>query len=113
MEELLKKIYKKYNLKVKTNPIIVQALTHSSYANEKDCEHNERLEFLGDSILGFLVAEYLYKITSLYNKFYAENKVLAEENKELQESWLVLTKLVYDINNLLLDVLGIKVPEKM
>ena len=61
MEELLKKIYKKYNLKVKTNPIIVQALTHSSYANEKDCEHNERLEFLGDSILGFLVAEYLYK----------------------------------------------------
>ena len=59
------------------------------------------------------VAEYLYKITALYNKFYSENKVLVEENKELQESWLVLTKVVYDINNLLLDVLGIKVPEKM
>lgn len=59
------------------------------------------------------IAEYLYKITSLYNKFYSENKVLVEENKELQESWLVLTKLVYDINNLLLDILGIKVPEKM
>lgn len=59
------------------------------------------------------IAEYLYKITSLYNKFYAENKVLVEENQELQESWLVLTKVVYDINNLLLDVLGLKVPEKM
>lgn len=59
------------------------------------------------------IAEFLYKITALYNKFYSENKVLVEENKELQESWLVLTKLVYDINNLLLDVLGIKVPEKM
>ena len=59
------------------------------------------------------IAEFLYKITSLYNKFYSENKVLVEENSELQESWLVLTKLVYDINNLLLDVLGIKVPEKM
>ena len=59
------------------------------------------------------VAEYLYKLTALYNKFYSENKVLVEENKELQESWLVLTKVVYDINNLLLDVLGIKVPEKM
>lgn len=59
------------------------------------------------------IAEFLYKITSLYNKFYSENKVLVEENQELQESWLVLTKLVYDINNLLLDVLGIKVPEKM
>lgn len=59
------------------------------------------------------IAEYLYKITSLYNKFYSENKVLAEENQQLQESWLVLTKLVYDINMLLLDVLSIKVPEKM
>lgn len=59
------------------------------------------------------IAEYLYKITSLYNKFYAENKVLVEENQELQESWLVLTKIVYDINNLLLNVLGLKVPEKM
>lgn len=59
------------------------------------------------------IAEYLYKLTSLYNKFYSENKVLIEENQQLQESWLVLTKLVYDINNLLLDVLGIKVPEKM
>ena len=59
------------------------------------------------------IAEFLYKLTSLYNKFYSENKVLVEENQQLQESWLVLTKLVYDINNLLLDVLGIKVPEKM
>lgn len=59
------------------------------------------------------IAEYLYKLTSLYNKFYSENKVLVENNQQLQESWLVLTKLVYDINNLLLDILGIKVPEKM
>ncbi len=59
------------------------------------------------------IAEYLYNITSLYNKFYAENKVLTEENQNLQESWLVLTKVVYDINKLLLDILGIKVPRKM
>lgn len=59
------------------------------------------------------IAEYLYKLTSLYNKFYAENKVLTESNQQLQESWLVMTKLVYDINIMLLDVLGLKVPEKM
>jgi arginyl-tRNA synthetase len=59
------------------------------------------------------IAEYLYKLTALYNKFYAENKVLVEENQQQQQSWLVLTKLVYDINMLLLDVLGLKVPEKM
>ena len=59
------------------------------------------------------ITEYLYSITSLYNKFYSENKVLTEEDTELQESWLVLTKVVYNINTLLLNTLGIEVPEKM
>ena len=59
------------------------------------------------------ITEYIYKLTSLYNKFYAENKILTEEDKELQKSWLTLTKIVYDINMMLLNVLAIKVPEKM
>lgn len=44
--------------------LLENALTHSSYANENRERHlpdNERLEFLGDSILGFVVAEYLYR----------------------------------------------------
>lgn len=59
------------------------------------------------------ITEYIYKITALYNKFYAENKILTEEDQELQKSWLTLTKIVYDINIMLLDILAIKVPEKM
>lgn len=44
--------------------LLQNALTHSSYANERwhnGLMSNERLEFLGDSILGMLVAEYLYR----------------------------------------------------
>ena len=44
--------------------LLRHALTHSSYANENrelGLKDNERLEFLGDSILGFVVAEYLYR----------------------------------------------------
>lgn len=44
--------------------LIRNALTHSSYANENrgsSCPDNERLEFLGDSILGFVVADYLFR----------------------------------------------------
>ena len=44
--------------------LLKNALTHSSYANENHSlgiRDNERLEFLGDSILGFVVAEYLYR----------------------------------------------------
>ncbi|CRH90872.1 ribonuclease III [Chlamydia trachomatis] len=37
------------------------ALTHRSWAFEHDTEHNERLEFLGDSVLGFIAADWLYR----------------------------------------------------
>ncbi len=43
--------------------LLKKALTHSSYANEQRARHlqnNERLEFLGDSVLGFVTADYLY-----------------------------------------------------
>ena len=44
--------------------LVQQALTHSSYANERwhdGSKCNERLEFLGDAVLGMVVAEYLYR----------------------------------------------------
>ena len=41
--------------------LLERALTHTSYANENlGIEHNERLEFLGDSVLNFIVADWLF-----------------------------------------------------
>lgn len=42
--------------------LLERALTHSSYANEHKLQYgsNERLEFLGDSVLGFIAAEFFY-----------------------------------------------------
>jgi ribonuclease-3 len=40
--------------------LLTLALTHSSYAYENGGENNERLEFLGDSILGYVVTSHLY-----------------------------------------------------
>lgn len=37
------------------------ALTHSSYANEHGVESNERLEFLGDSVLGLTISDHIFK----------------------------------------------------
>ena len=59
------------------------------------------------------IADFLYKLTSVYNKFYAENRILTEENQDKKESWLTLTKIVKQTNEMLLDILGIEVPERM
>jgi ribonuclease-3 len=43
--------------------LLTEALTHSSYANERNdrsIKHNERLEFLGDSVLSIVVSDYLF-----------------------------------------------------
>ncbi|MDE5600783.1 MAG: ribonuclease III [Oscillospiraceae bacterium] len=54
----------KYCFKDKT--LLKTALTHSSYNNEerKSRRNNERLEFLGDSVISLIVTEHLYKIFS-------------------------------------------------
>lgn len=50
------------NYKFGNKEYILEALTHSSYSNEnKNYDFNERLEFLGDSVLSIVVSEYLFK----------------------------------------------------
>ena len=46
--------------KFKTKKTLQRALTHSSYSNEHKVESNERLEFLGDAVIEFIITERLY-----------------------------------------------------
>lgn len=57
----MKDFEKKLGYTFKDKTLINTALTHSSYANEKRKESNERLEFLGDSVLSIIVSNYLFK----------------------------------------------------
>lgn len=59
--ENLEKIEKLTGQKIKNHALFVEALSHRSVIDgEKFKVSNERLEFLGDSVIGFLVAEYLF-----------------------------------------------------
>jgi ribonuclease-3 len=54
----------KINYSFQDKDLLILAFTHRSFVNEqRDCElsHNERLEFLGDMVLGLLISEYLYQ----------------------------------------------------
>jgi ribonuclease-3 len=60
----LKALQKKLKIKFKNKALLEQALVHSSYINENPGiaeGDNERLEFLGDAVLGLIIAEELYR----------------------------------------------------
>lgn len=60
----MRELEKKLGYRFRNIGLLEHAMTHSSYANEHRAEgitSNERLEFLGDSVLGMVVADYLFE----------------------------------------------------
>ncbi len=59
------------------------------------------------------IAEYAYELATQFNRFYEECHILREEDPARQASWLALVELTLEELSLLLDLLGIEVPERM
>ena len=59
--ENIEKVEKILGYKFKDKLLIATAFCHSSFANNHNQKSNERLEFLGDSLLNFITTEYLYE----------------------------------------------------
>lgn len=72
-EKKIKNIQKNIGYTFKNKNFLITAFTHKTYAYEamKPLEYNERLEFLGDSILNCVAAEILYKT----NKYFSEGEL--------------------------------------
>lgn len=63
LKENIEEVEKKIKISFNNKDLLVLAFVHRSYVNENKkiiSQHNERLEFLGDTILNFVVSEYLY-----------------------------------------------------
>ena len=76
MPKNISELEKKIGYKFKNETFITTALTHSSYSNELRAKKisincNERLEFLGDSVLSIIVSEYLF----VKNKYLPEGEL--------------------------------------
>lgn len=61
MQFEINEVESRINYVFKDKSLLIQAFTHSSFSNENNVVCNERLEFLGDSILGFIIADEAYK----------------------------------------------------
>ena len=80
------KLEKIIGYKFKNKNLLKNAFTHKTYAFEAKTpvEFNERLEFLGDSILGFVVAEQLYNA----NKYFSEGELTRRRSTLVNNSFL-------------------------
>jgi len=69
-EATLENLEKKLFYAFVNKSLLLMALTHSSYANEQKNEtpSNERMEFLGDSVLGLVISQYLYLNEASYTE---------------------------------------------
>lgn len=83
--------------KFKNMSLIKNAFVHTSYANERKINSNEKLEFLGDSILEFVVSNYLYRN---YNKL-KEGEMTKLRATVVCEDSLYIIALKYHFNELL------------
>lgn len=59
------------------------------------------------------ICSYIYELANVFNKFYHETKILAEEKKEQQASWIQILLLTKDVLETCIDVLGFEAPERM
>lgn len=82
----ISKLEKKIKYNFKNKDLLKTALTHKTYAFEAKTpiEFNERFEFLGDSIMGFLVARELYKS----NKYFSEGELTRRRAQLVNNSYL-------------------------
>ena len=86
MQQSLSELENKINYTFKNRELLKNALTHKTYAFEakNPIEYNERLELLGDSILGFVVAEQLYRS----NKYFSEGELTRRRSVLVNNTFL-------------------------
>lgn len=97
----LSKIEDIINYKFKNPILLKQAFTHSSFANEHRIRSNERLEFLGDSVLSVIISEQLYSLTKK-----PEGELSKIRSKIVSEKPLAALCEVYGLDKFLLRGTG-------
>lgn len=102
-EELIRhasEIEAKIGYTFKDRSLLGLAFIHRSYINENKqvVQHNERLEFLGDSVLGMLIADYLYR----YLPSTPEGELSVLRSRLVEASSCVLYVQKYDLGKYLL-----------
>lgn len=74
---------------------------------------NAMMENAYEEVAPHKVCAYIYGLANAFNRFYHENRILAEEDEAKKQSWLALLVLTRDILEACIEVLGFHAPERM
>ena len=76
-------------------------------------KYNGVMETAFEELAPHKICAYIYELANAFNRFYHETRILAEEDKEVQKSYIALLVLTKKILESCIDVLGFEAPERM
>ena len=96
-KEIIDEFQNVIKYKFKNVNLLLEALTHSSYANEHQLKSNERLEFLGDAVLELAMSKHLFSIIDLDEGVLTKTraKAVCEEALDLYANKINLSKYLF------------------
>ena len=74
---------------------------------------NDMMEVAFEENAPHKMCQYIYELSNAFARFYHENKIIAEEDKERQASWIALITLTKEILETCVDLLGMEAPDQM
>jgi arginyl-tRNA synthetase len=74
---------------------------------------NETIENAYEENAPHRICQYIYDLANVFNKFYHETKIIAEEDKEKQKSYINLLLITKKVLETCIDLLGIEAPDRM
>jgi arginyl-tRNA synthetase len=113
----IKSILAKYEEKVGTLPEETTLLAAASDSETglmlELAKFNDMMENAFEENAPHKMCQYIYELSNAFARFYHENKIIAEEDKERQKSWISLICLTKGVLEVCVDLLGMEAPDRM
>lgn len=113
----IKSILTKYELldeKFTDTPMILPAVSDAEKALMLELsKYNDVMESSFAETAPHKICQYIYDLSNAFNSFYHDTRILVEEDKARQASWICLIMLVKDVLASCIQVLGFEAPERM
>jgi len=114
----IKSILNKYKELVGSEAVTIGTIDTSSITSEislmlEIAKFNDMMEHSFEENAPHRICQYIYDLANAFNGFYHENKIIAEEDKAKQQSWITLITLVQGILETGIDLLGFEAPDRM